>query len=47
MTNEELASLLLDAISSALAVVVWYQRGNVEKAREAQARFRKLRKGLA
>lgn len=47
MTNKELASLLLEALSLALAVVVWYQRGNVEKAREAQARFQKLRKELA
>ena len=46
MSNLELAKFVLVGIRQAAAMVIWYQRGNIDKAREAERKFDDLLRAL-
>ncbi len=46
MSNLELAKFVLAGIRQAAAMVIWYLRGNIDRAREAESKFDDLLKAL-
>ena len=46
MSNLELAKLVIAGIRLAAAMVIWYLRGNIDRAKEAESKFDDLLKAL-